>query len=106
MLALPTFPALMTVTDFQVVVKDAVPLFHTCTLAPLLETSATMVDAHATSNGLSIVGFYQVLMIGRRFMPSINSSLLYHGSSGGYLFRSIVLLLLQFSSPGNWYSYE
>jgi len=33
---------------------------HTSTLTPLLETSATMVDAHASSNGLSIVGFYQV----------------------------------------------
>lgn len=45
---------------WQICVKDAVPLFHTSTLAPLLETSASMVDAHATSNGLSIVGFYQV----------------------------------------------
>lgn len=44
----------------QVSVKDAVPLFHTSTLAPLLETSATMVDAHASNNGLSIVGLYQV----------------------------------------------
>ncbi|CAN0036306.1 unnamed protein product [Pylaiella littoralis] len=43
----------------QVSVRDAVPLFHTSTLAPLLETSAAMVDAHAASNGLSIVGFYQ-----------------------------------------------
>ncbi|CAM9390340.1 unnamed protein product [Hapterophycus canaliculatus] len=46
-------------TFAQVSVKDAVPLFHTSTLAPLLETSAAMVDAHASSNGLSIVGFYQ-----------------------------------------------
>lgn len=44
----------------QVSVKDAVPLFHTSTLAPLLETSAAMVDAYASSNGLSIVGLYQV----------------------------------------------
>lgn len=44
----------------QVSVEDAVPLFHTATLAPLLDTSAAMVDAHATSNGFSIVGFYQV----------------------------------------------
>lgn len=44
----------------QISVKDAVPLFHTSTLAPLLETSASMVDAHAASTGLSIVGFYQV----------------------------------------------
>ncbi|CAM9783870.1 unnamed protein product [Scytosiphon promiscuus] len=43
----------------QISVKDAVPLFHTSTLTPLLETSAAMVDAHASSNGLSIVGFYQ-----------------------------------------------
>lgn len=43
----------------QVSVKDAVPLFHTSTLAPLLEMSATMVDAHAAKIGLSIVGFYQ-----------------------------------------------
>eukprot|EP00904_Undaria_pinnatifida_P008106 jgi/Undpi1/4425/HiC_scaffold_17.g07780.m1 len=43
----------------QVTVKDAVPLFHTATLAPLLETSAAMVDAHAAKIGLSIVGFYQ-----------------------------------------------
>lgn len=40
--------------------KDAVPLFHTSTLTPLLETSATMVDAYAATAGLSIVGFYQV----------------------------------------------
>ncbi|CAN0325049.1 unnamed protein product, partial [Ectocarpus fasciculatus] len=38
---------------------DAVPLFHTSTLAPLLETSAVMVDAHAARSGLCIVGFYQ-----------------------------------------------
>ena len=44
----------------QVAVKDAVPLFHTSTLAPLLEMSAAMVDAHAAKVGLSIVGFYQV----------------------------------------------
>lgn len=44
----------------QVTVKDAVPLFHTSTLTPLLETSATMVDAYAATAGLSIVGFYQV----------------------------------------------
>eukprot|EP00903_Cladosiphon_okamuranus_P009872 g9378.t1 len=43
----------------QICVKDAVPLFHTSTLAPLLETSASMVDAHAAGRGLSIVGFYQ-----------------------------------------------
>eukprot|EP00752_Nemacystus_decipiens_P014969 g13328.t1 len=43
----------------QICVKDAVPLFHTSTLTPLLETSASMVDAHAASCGLSIVGFYQ-----------------------------------------------
>ncbi|CAN0449082.1 unnamed protein product, partial [Ectocarpus sp. 8 AP-2014] len=42
-----------------VCVKDAVPLFHTSTLAPLLETSAVMVDAHAARSGLCIVGFYQ-----------------------------------------------
>ncbi|CAM9301853.1 unnamed protein product [Ectocarpus sp. 13 AM-2016] len=42
-----------------VAVKDAVPLFHTSTLAPLLETSAVMVDDHAARSGLCIVGFYQ-----------------------------------------------
>lgn len=46
--------------EHQVVVKDAVPLFHTSTLAPLLETAATMVDAYASKKGLAIVGFYQV----------------------------------------------
>lgn len=44
----------------EVVVKDAVPLFHSSTLSPLLETSATMVDAYATKKGLAIIGYYQV----------------------------------------------
>lgn len=45
----------------QVVVEDAAPLFHTSTLAPLLETSASMVEAHANKKGLTIVGYYQVM---------------------------------------------
>ena len=51
-----------TSNEQAVEVKDAVPLFHTAVLAPMLEVAMLLVDEYCQSEqsaaGLSIVGYY------------------------------------------------
>ncbi|CAN0375415.1 unnamed protein product [Ascophyllum nodosum] len=77
----------------QVVVKDAVPLFHTSTLSPLLETSAVMVEAYASGKGMSIIGFYQANQGLDDNTPGVLGSRIMNRIDAGTTGPSVLLLI-------------